>query len=149
MSTFSDVCIFLSKVEDVTCSDENIRTLLSPEEISKIKLEYPLIPQEYLSYLEEVGSGSFRECQYMVYNNLMEPEFFFGEGITSKLGKKILCFGDNFSGDPAGFLPDENWKIVVIWHDDLSINYTNQTFSEFIRKAMCMGINGIDLMEEF
>lgn len=55
--------------------------------------------------------------------------------------KKVLLFGDNFSGDAIGFLPTENWSIVEIWHEDLTIfPREEKTFLEFARKVFAKEI---------
>ena len=81
----------------------------------------------------------------MVYGGLIDPDEIFDAETVASFNKRILCFGDNFSGDPGAFLPDENWRVVEIWHDSLDIYDPNQTFGAFIRDKMLMDENGNDL----
>ena len=73
------------------------------------------------------------------------PKMIFDAETVASFKKRILLFGDNFSGDSAGFLPDENWKVIEILHEDLEIYDPKQTFAEFIRVQMQMDENGDDL----
>ena len=59
-------------------------------------------------------------------------------------GMRVLCFGDNFQGDLSGFLPDDGWAVVELWHDARELYRTGQTFGQYIRNQMLMGPNGED-----
>jgi hypothetical protein len=145
MARYDDVLEFLATHENERETRMNRRTTLTAAEIGELRTAYPGIPDDYLDYLTEVGWGSFRECQYMVYGGPIDPDEIFGAQAVAVFGKRILCFGDNFSGDPGAFLPDEDWKVVEIWHDSLDIHQTNKNFGAFIREQMLMDENGNDL----
>ena len=148
MAQYDDVLQFLTAHEENTESQMNDRTPLSVAEISEIRNQYPSIPEDYLDYLTEVGWGAFRECQYAVYRGLIDPSDIFDTATAASFQKRVLCFGDNFAGDPGGFLPDENWAVVEIWHDSLDIYETNKSFGRFIREKMMMDESGNDLSED-
>ena len=121
MGQFDDAIAFLAEHEDASETRMNKRTTLTDSEVDAIREEHTGIPEDYLAYLNEIGWGSFRECQYMVYGGLTDPEDIFDKETVAQFGKRVLLFGDNFSGDPAGFMPDENWKVVELWHDSIEI----------------------------
>lgn len=145
MGQFDDAITFLAKYEDKSKRRMNKRTMLRSFETDAIRDEHPGIPEEYLAYLKEIGWGPFRECQYMVYGGLMDPEDIFDKETIAQFGKRVLLFGDNFSGDPAGFLPDESWKVVELWHDSINVYDPKQSFGTFIRGKMLIGEDGSDL----
>lgn len=110
MGMFDDAIAFLAKHEDA--SERNERTTLTQSEIDEIRREHPEIPDAYLAYLKEIGWGSFRECQYVIYSGLTDPEDIFGEETAARFGdKRVLLFGDNYSGDPAGFLLTKSGRL--------------------------------------
>jgi hypothetical protein len=149
MSTaWSEELAFLARVEsrDPADAGSNNRKCLSDVELAKLRATFPGVPEDYLAYLREVGAGSFRECQYAVYSGFEPPDYFFGDR-ADRLNQPILCFGDNYSGDPAGFVPGQEWRVVEIWHHDLSVHDTGLSFREFIRKQMLMSPDGSDRRE--
>ena len=64
-----------------------------------------------------------------------------------KTDYEILCFGDDFRGDPAGFIPSQNWKLVEIFHEDYDIHCEEQTFTEFIAERLFMSMDGHNLSQ--
>ena len=83
----------------------------------------------------EVGFGSVPDGYFMFYGGLIEADEIYDATDNPEI-KKVLLFGDNFSGDAVGFLPTENWSIVEIWNEDLSIiPRAEATFMEFVRKV--------------
>ncbi|MEO4054722.1 SMI1/KNR4 family protein [Solibacillus sp. CAU 1738] len=109
------------------------------EKLSKSKVDEDLIfgdiPQDYRDFLIEVGFGSVADGYFMFYEGLIEADEIYDAVVNPEI-KKVLLFGDNFSGDATGFLPTENWSIVEIWHEDLSIvTREEETFFEFVRKV--------------
>jgi len=123
---------FLKKVES-----HNNRTLLNNDQTKNLLLEYPKLPEDYLIYLQEIGSGSFRESQF----NVTAPFNLEDLGLEDhyELKPNIWFFGDNFAGDFAGFDLDQNdGKVVEFWHDSGELYYTNKTFKTYIREQMLM-----------
>ena len=142
MGKYDDVLQFLAKYEDSSESQMNARTTLTSDAAMKLEREFPGLPRDYIDYLIDVGSGAFRECQYAVYDGFIDPGDIFDAETAASFGKRILCFGDNFSGDPADFLPEEDWRVVELRHDSLDSHDPEQTFGEFIRDKMLMDSDG-------
>ena len=95
MGMFDDAIAFLAEHEDESESERNERTTLTQSEIDEIRKQHPGIPSDYLAYLKEIGWGSFRECQYVIYSGLTDPEDIFGEETAARFGdKRVLLFGD-------------------------------------------------------
>ena len=137
---------FLEKTEDLT-EETNRREIIAETELEKLKGEYPKISNEYLNYLKEIGSGSFRESQFRVQQYLFDLEDI-GLEEDYELKKGIMFFGMNFSGDFSGFDFTKNPELVVeFWHEDGTIYKTKKTFKEYIRQQMLMGENGEDISE--
>jgi len=133
---------FLNGVERDDPSNKN-RKPLDIDNVSKIQKEYPGIPSQYIAYLQEVGGGSFRECQFTVWGFLDDGSDLLG----SKVKDGIIFFGDNFSGDLSGFDINSGYRIVEYWHDSGDIDYQEEDFMTYIRAKMLMGNNGEDLRE--
>lgn len=145
MGHYDDALAFLKRVEQPDRSPAP-RRRLGPKEIGKLCREHPGVPQDYLDYMAEVGYGSFRESQFMIYSGLTTLRATFGDGVlVAEPGVRFLGFGDNFGGDASGFLPDEKWVVAEWWHEDGTYYRTKQTFGRYIRACMLMGPNGGDL----
>lgn len=147
MALFSDAIDFLAKVENPKKAKMNSRKRLTAAEARKLKTKYPEVPEEFLAYLREIGGGAFRECQFAVYGFLGTPDEILGKGVLLRKDASIpvLCFGDNFSGDLSGFLPEEDWAVVELWHDDGTLWRVKKPFGTYIREQMLMGPDGEDL----
>jgi hypothetical protein len=144
---FADAVEFLCRLEDPKRAKMNRREIYSPQKIVSLRKRFPGVPEEFLAYFREVGAGSFRECQFTVYGSLGTPDQILGQGVFDWLDPKqrVLCFGDNFSGDLSGFLPDKKWQLVELWHDSGVVRPVKGAFGKYIRGKMLMGANGEDL----
>lgn len=138
---------FLEKVEDKKDAEINKREKLTDKDIEEIREQYSDIPQNYLDYLKEIGYGTIRECQFMVYEGLENIEDLLGYEVEELEDKKFLVFGDNYSGDFSGFLIEEEWKVAEFWHDCEELKICKQSFHEYIREQMLMDENGEDTRE--
>jgi hypothetical protein len=149
MALYDDVVEFLAKVENPAESRMNSRDRFSQSQVDEMVAEHGNVPEDFLAYLREVGAGNFRECQFKVYSFLGTPDEILGEGVLllDDPSLHILCFGDNFSGDLSGFLPDENWAVVELWHDSGTIYRVNKSFAQYIREMMLMTEDGSDMRE--
>ena len=137
---------FLEKHEDKT-DTANRREKVTDVELKKLKEEYPKLSTDFTEYLNEIGSGAFRECQFKVEKYLYDLEDLgLAELYEPKEGIKF--FGDNFSGDFSGFDFNKTPEFVVeFWHEDGTIYETNKTFKEYIREQMLIGKDGQDERE--
>lgn len=131
MNLFDDIVDFLNSMEFDDAVNES--TPLNSEEINKLCEEYPELPEDFIAYLTEIGSGSINNCRYMIYGDLLKPSDIFNLEDIEDFENKILLFGDNFAGTPAGFLKDENWEIAELDHEYLGLYRCKQSFAEFIR----------------
>jgi hypothetical protein len=136
---------FLNNVEEKIPMNEN-RTKLNDNEIEKIKSEHKNIPDEYLDYLKEIGWGSFRQCQFMIFGAPLELDDLGVETDIDETG--IIFFGDNFGGDLSGFNLKKSEKVIEWVHELDEICETEKTFKEYIRRMMGMGKNGEDLWKK-
>ncbi|MCR4033133.1 MULTISPECIES: SMI1/KNR4 family protein [Flavobacterium] len=134
---------FLKNVE--TNNVVNKRETLNPEEINNLLSEYPKLPEDYLIYLQEIGSGSFRESQFNITSSLFDLEDL-GLEDHYELKANVYFFGDNFSGDFSGFDFDKNdGKVVEFWHESGELYYTNKSFQTYIREQMLMNEEGKEI----
>ncbi len=146
MALFDDAVQFLAKVENPARSKMNSRKRLTSRQLEGLRRKFPGVPEPYLVYLSEVGWGSFRECQFMIYDRPGTPENILGKGVFPlPEDVQVLCFGDNFSGDLSGFLPKQRWAIVELCHDSRTIYPVKKPFGKYIREQMLMGPRGKDL----
>ena len=142
--TISVIPDFLRRVENPS-DTTNQRKLLSAADLSSLQKRNPGIPEDYLSFLTQIGWGSFRESTYRVYSGFVLAEEIL-PGLKTEY--EILCFGDDFGGDPAGFIPSQNWKLVEIFHEDFHIHCDeDQTFTEFIAERLFMSMDGHNLSQ--
>jgi hypothetical protein len=147
MALYDDVIAFLARVEDPKKQRMNTRKRLTARQVDKLRRQFPGVPEDFLAYLREVGAGAFRECQFTVYGFLGTPDEILGEGVLYRRDPsiRVLCFGDNFSGDMSGFLPEKRWVISEVWHDDGTLYRVKKPFDKYIRERMLMGPRGQDL----
>ncbi|RBP49590.1 SMI1/KNR4 family protein [Arenicella xantha] len=137
---------FLQKVED-KLDTNNIRDLLSKDECVVIEAKYPLIPKEYLAYLMEVGAGSAREDQYMIYGmpTLCHEDTDYSWYETK--GVNYLVIGDDFTGNLYAFNIDTGFTPVLLDHECMEEFVHNGTIKSFFREMMLMDENGNDQRE--
>ncbi|MDW3195255.1 MAG: hypothetical protein R8G66_22965 [Cytophagales bacterium] len=137
---------FLDAVESHE-DETNKRDILSNSEIENLRSEFEGISDELIDYLMEIGSGSFRECQFNIHNRLFTLEDLGLEDVY-QIKDEIKFFGDNFAGDFAGFDFSGDPNLVVeFWHEDGTIFDTKKTFKVYIREQMLLGANGEDLRQ--
>lgn len=64
------------------------------QEILDLKNKYPNIPDEFLEYLSEIGSGNIMQSQFKIMNKLFDFKDLVLEDIYD-LPENIKLFGDN------------------------------------------------------
>lgn len=135
---------FLQKVESKN-DNQNKRQLLNNDQIEKLLSEYPKLPQDYIVYQQEIGSGSFMQGQFNITSSLFDLEDL-GLEDHFELKSNVWFFGDNFCGDFSGFDFDHNdGTVVEFWHESGELYYTNKSFQSYIREQMCMDENGNEI----
>lgn len=100
--------------------------------IKKLQNIYPGLPEEYLKFLEQVGSGEIGEAVYVIYNGVLVADEIYDE-TTAKDLNSILIFGDDMQGFCSGFDTENGWVVVEIDPADMSCKKTFDRFSDFIR----------------
>ena len=135
---------FLAAVENPD-DKTNSRKLYTESEINLIKSQFPGITSDFTAYLQEIGEGSFRECQFSVTGKLFDLATI-GLEDSFEIKHSIKFFGDNYSGDFSGFDFESNDdKVIEFWHDSGELYETNKSFKEYIQEQMLMGTDGTDL----
>ena len=106
-----------------------------PEVINALRKVQPETPEDFFSFLEELGSGEIGQSAYIIYNGLLEPDEVYDEDTAEDLGN-LLIFGDDMQGYCSAFNVSEGWVVVEIDPTDMSYEKTHNTFSEFIRDKL-------------
>lgn len=108
---------------------------ISADVIGKLKQSQPKLPEDFLSFLSEIGSGEIGQSAYIIYNGFLEPDEIYDEETAEDL-ESILIFGDDMQGYCSGFDTSNNWVVVEIDPTDMSYEQTHATFSDFIRNKL-------------
>lgn len=101
---------------------------LTDEQISEIRTTYPGIPEEYLSYLLEIGWGAIA-MSFVVYRG---PISFSTVYSNASVGETIILLGDNMAGKCMGY-DTSTWDIVEVRSDGIP-QRLNTTFDVVIGK---------------
>jgi hypothetical protein len=139
---YDEESAFLRRHEDPNTSLERVR--LTEAEIAALVTEFPNLPNDYLAYLQEVGWGAFRECQFAIFQPipyLEDSESGVGPDVETN---RYLAFGHNFSGDTSVFDTKECFQITEYWHDSRTFHNVQQSFRHYIRACMLMDADGND-----
>jgi len=111
---------------------------LSQDQLNDIIKRNPNVSPEYINFLSEIGAGNLNVNQFKIYADLVDFNDLGLEDIY-QLPENVKLFGDNFSGDFAGFdLTTKNNLVVEFWHDDNKVVNTGKTFREYIREKLSM-----------
>jgi hypothetical protein len=110
---------------------ESHRKIPTPAAIDDLRASFPGIPEDYLAYLQGIGSGSLLSCSYTIYSVPIKPVEVFGVH-DEAWPEDMIAFGDNFSGDLGVFEPSSGWAVGELWHEDRSIVRSDKTFAEFM-----------------
>ncbi len=137
---------FLRIVEDPS-DKNNKRDLLSENECFSLKSKYQGLPEEYVAYLMEIGAGSAREDQYMIYSlpTLCHEDSDFSWYETK--GVNYLVIGDDFAGNLYAFNIDAGYMPVLLDHECMDEFMHKGSIKSFFRGMMLMGENGFDQRE--
>jgi hypothetical protein len=131
---YQDVIEHLARVEDAPDSIE-MRRRAQADTLDVLRHWHTTLPEDYLAYLEEVGSGLIRKYRFSVFSAFIEPSYFLGHEALN-LDAAIVCFGmDAASGDPSGFLL-RDWRIVEIDQRTLELRFVPTSFSSYIRERL-------------
>lgn len=120
---------------------ENKRDEISDKQLKKIIKSYPLLPNDYINFLFEIGFGSLRNSLFKIYPDLCD---FYDLGLENiyQMPSTIKLFGDDYSGNFAGFdISNSSDEVVEFWHESNEIYRTKKTFREYIRDKILMTPN--------
>ncbi len=134
---------FLKKYENSEEKTNKERVFLSESEIESLKSKFPDLPLDYIEYLKQIGWGTFRECQFNIFEAICYLEDLYDVDAEFE-EKRYLAFGDNFSGDTSLFDTHNNYEVVEFWHDSYEFHPEQKTFKQYIRSCMLMSENGSD-----
>lgn len=137
---------FLRAVEDPS-DENNERDLLSKEQCDVLRAKYRGLPEEYTAYLMEIGAGSAREDQYMIYSapSLCHEDDDFSWYETKEV--TYLVVGDDFSGNLYAFNVDAGYVPVLLDHECMDEFPHKGSIKSFFREMMLMDENGNDQRE--
>ena len=116
---YEEEVAFLAAVEN-RADKANQRRLLDAAAVERIREEFPGIPEDYLAYLREIGSGTVRECQYQVH----KPDWCHEEPLFSWFetrGRKLLVIGHDYSGNLFAFDAKHNYRVVELLHESMEV----------------------------
>lgn len=131
---------FLAAVEKAEDSS-NQRRAVTLKELEVIRKEHPGIAETYLAFLAQAGAGSFRECQFILYDGPVTPDDVWVEEINDK---DVVFCGDNYSGGFFGFRLGKD-EVIEFWRIDGEISATGKPFPLYIRERLLMDEAGNDL----
>ncbi|MCS6180354.1 SMI1/KNR4 family protein [Shewanella baltica] len=81
----------------------------SEDKISKLKLDIPNLPDDYLEFIKTIGFGNLSDIQ--LYGEPVPPRYIYGD----RLGlESIVLFGDDFQGYCFGFDINDGCRVVEV-----------------------------------
>lgn len=84
---------------------------INETKVSELTKKYSGIPEDYISFLKDIGFGNFDEFQ--MYSGPVEPDSIYPEQNCSELNN-IILFGDDFQGYCFGFDMADNYRVVEV-----------------------------------
>lgn len=99
---------FLENVEKKEETEMNSRRKWNDEQVRELVERYPSIPKDYLDYLKEIGTGSFRECQFSVHGALETIEDLIGYSLYD-----LTKSSTDFDCLPMGIKVKELLKFII------------------------------------
>lgn len=112
---------------------ENLLGNLKPVDETKLRLNHPDVPDDYVFFLSRIGAGMIGQGQYSLYTGLAEPSFIYGDVPPQLVG--VLLFGDDLQGFNAGFRTN-TWEVVEVDPLDRSVHVAATSFEAFIRDTI-------------
>lgn len=112
-----------------------------PAKIASYKAEYVGLPNDYVEFLEEIGTGDIGDGGYFFYSKPKYVDEIYRDRDVSVIGK-IVLFGDDRSGFFAGFDPDDAWCVVELNSANMEVTRAASSFHEFVADMLPSVING-------
>jgi hypothetical protein len=87
---------------------ESNLTLLTTEQLSRLRKRFPDLPEHLANFFKEVGCGRIGDCNYMIYA-LLGPNEVFDPKTAAGLDGVVLV-GDDFAGCSEAYHTKRNWQ---------------------------------------
>jgi hypothetical protein len=107
----------------------------TPTETARISAQFPGVPDDYLQFLQRLGSGEIGVGKYTLYGGLVPPEEIYGE-LPPEL-EHLVLLGDDMQGYCAGF-DTRTWQVVEVDPTTMEPNPVADTFEKFIRQRIAL-----------
>ncbi|WP_309397562.1 SMI1/KNR4 family protein [Cerasicoccus maritimus] len=108
---------------------------LKKQELDDIKGEHQGVPEDYLDFIGEIGSGDIYDGGYKIYDGLVKPSSIYDEDTAEDL-EGVLFFGDDYQGYCVGFDVNDDWKVVEYDSSLGELDVIAESFSEFIKAKL-------------
>lgn len=135
---YEDILAHLSRVEAAGQPPLSLRPF-SPEALDARRRRHSGIPEDYLAYLGEVGSGRIWSAGFGIFGELIEPSYFL-EGVAGGHDSYIVCFGQSYPGPTLGFRTD-TWGVVEIECSTGEVTKLDEPFAVYIRRRVGVSAN--------
>jgi hypothetical protein len=115
--------------------DAGLMTRITPAtkaELDRLRKEFPALPDDYIEFLTDVGTGSFGDSMYALYSGPVPPDDIYDEQTASKMGS-LLLFGDDFAGYNVGYDTAHGWTVVGIDSSNMQVDEIAPSFEQFIQ----------------
>jgi hypothetical protein len=93
------------------------------------------VPDDYLQFLQRIGSGEIGAAQYTLYSGLVAPEEIYGDRPPEL--EHVALLGDDMQGYCAGF-DTRSWQVVEIDPTTMEPTPVADTFEQFIRQRIAL-----------
>lgn len=132
MKRYADLAPFLSNRDNFRFDHHYNHSV---ENIEHFRVAYPGVPEDYLDFLAECGSGVFMNGRFEIFNEFKTPAIEKNGTLLNSdyEGETIHVFaqiGDHY----AAFMPQRNWAIYIAFDafSDMGLG-TEKNFEGYIR----------------
>jgi len=103
---------------------------LTTEEVRELQLQFPSLPQDYIEFLREIGSGNLGDIQ--IYSGPTNPDSVY-PSISSELAQVVLV-GDDLQGYCFAFDMIDGFRLVEVDPQGNVDRSIEQRFEDLIRR---------------
>jgi len=104
---------------------------VAAEKINILRSKYIDLPEDYLSFLYEIGCGGFES--FTLYSAPFSPNFFFRD--NEKLDG-LLLIGDDNQFHRIGFDPEDEFRLIEVDPRGTMRYRSEQSFTEFSNRKL-------------
>lgn len=125
----------LARYQDLVRDKENgaVYESLMPvsgTRIVALREEYPGIPNDFIDFLVEVGTGILGGGRYQLYDGLVGPDDIYG--VVEDGLEMVALFGDDLQGFNTGF-DTRDWQVIEVDPTNATFRHIALSFEAFIR----------------